>query len=704
MSAVAIDESEIVVVVMDYLKRKGFVESLVALEKESKVSMESYGKEITYLRRLMLDGQWEDLENIILPLKDEAADFDFERIQFLIHRQKFLEMLYSQSLSSAVVELVENLKQFEGKCSGQEFQQLCYCVTLPKLTDHPDFRYWTPHKGRSQCFDEVLPLLQRVYTKYNPDGKPASVAQIEVMEPNRLVTLLRQAVLYQVDNVLRHSDVKSAPQRLTLSLFKNFEIDTKHTPQTYPSNHLSTHHNPNPSPNPNLNNTGIATGIGMHNGHYPETVGAPQRQYPLASPLPHADKHVHHHPEHATPEVHGAEQRRRNACGEFDEQVKNEQVNEGVESMREKKTPLSHENKKKKKKKPELSKTQQQQQQQQQQQRPRQMQMQRDDSIFLESNALCHASHKTQDLYCIGTTSGSLLILNTEGPMRTLFKRPLLHTNGVTSLDWCTQNPRLLASGGRDKEVCVNVHSEHLLAAEREQDSRNSAWQRLVVGQLSSSATCVKFRAKSPHIISADADKWIHIWECTRAVGVALSKDLGKYIHLEDRCLGSFKHGDSVTSLSLCSQNHNILASSSLDKSVALWDLTSNSATSRYDCEDEVLKVEISSDGRQVVYGCREGKVCLLDLRNGKILWHRRTQGFRDLAWAPNERNLLSVTNNAIEMIDAASGRSVCKMKSDFERSPAALVTWRNCGSSRARFMSACGDVVQSWRATECYL
>ena len=51
-----------------------------------------------------------------------------------------------QALTPAVTELVDGLKALEAECSREEFNTLCYCLTLGSLREHPDFQGWTPEK------------------------------------------------------------------------------------------------------------------------------------------------------------------------------------------------------------------------------------------------------------------------------------------------------------------------------------------------------------------------------------------------------------------------------------------------------------------------------------------------------------------------------------------------------------------------------
>lgn len=49
----------------EYLRRRGYVSAMRALESESKVRAENLGEDAAFLRELVLDGRWEDAITLI---------------------------------------------------------------------------------------------------------------------------------------------------------------------------------------------------------------------------------------------------------------------------------------------------------------------------------------------------------------------------------------------------------------------------------------------------------------------------------------------------------------------------------------------------------------------------------------------------------------------------------------------------------------
>jgi hypothetical protein len=85
-------KSEIVLLIMDFLKSEHLDKTLVDLEIETGLNLYNYTKEIFFLRQLILEGQWSDAEEFLKPLK-EHPNFEYNSSIFEIRKQKFLELV-----------------------------------------------------------------------------------------------------------------------------------------------------------------------------------------------------------------------------------------------------------------------------------------------------------------------------------------------------------------------------------------------------------------------------------------------------------------------------------------------------------------------------------------------------------------------------------------------------------------------------------
>ncbi|CAM9547342.1 unnamed protein product [Chrysoparadoxa australica] len=97
------------------------------------------------------------------PMRGSA--FAFDRAVFEIEKQQYLELLQgkaergveeAEASEEEVSRMVSVMKSLEKKCTQSEFHSLCFCLTLPDVTCHPDYKDWTAHRGRMWCFKAVL--------------------------------------------------------------------------------------------------------------------------------------------------------------------------------------------------------------------------------------------------------------------------------------------------------------------------------------------------------------------------------------------------------------------------------------------------------------------------------------------------------------------------------------------------------------------
>jgi hypothetical protein len=77
-----------------------------------------------------------------------------------LKKEQFLELLENQEDNLLAGDLLSKLKELEEYCSKEVFNNLCYCLTLSKLKDHPDYKNWTIQQGRMECFEAAKSYLE----------------------------------------------------------------------------------------------------------------------------------------------------------------------------------------------------------------------------------------------------------------------------------------------------------------------------------------------------------------------------------------------------------------------------------------------------------------------------------------------------------------------------------------------------------------
>ncbi len=193
---ITLEEQDLLSLISGYLKSAGFHSTLAALEEETGHRHWSYGRDVQFVRDLIVKGRWDDVRRFLEPMK--RSSFDYDSSLFEVDKQVFLEALHAQTtplpeqqspVSSET--LVEILKGLEGRCTQQEFHGLCFCLTVSSLSQHPDYKNWTVHTGRYELFERLLPKLESIFpdqchrrgrSANMPDGHIVKICQLAVQQ------------------------------------------------------------------------------------------------------------------------------------------------------------------------------------------------------------------------------------------------------------------------------------------------------------------------------------------------------------------------------------------------------------------------------------------------------------------------------------------------------------------------------------------
>ncbi|XP_072367518.1 WD repeat-containing protein 47-like [Scyliorhinus torazame] len=197
-----VKEAEIIKLILDFLNSRKLHISMLSLEKESGVINGLYSDDMLFLRQLVLDGHWDEVLQFIQPLEC-MEKFDAKRFRYIILKQKFLEALCvnnavsaddePQHLEYTMQEAVKCLHVLEEYCpSKEDYSKLCLLLTLPRLTNHAEFKDWNPSTARVQCFDEACIMV----AEFIPADRKLSEAGFKASN-NRLFQLVIKGLLYE---------------------------------------------------------------------------------------------------------------------------------------------------------------------------------------------------------------------------------------------------------------------------------------------------------------------------------------------------------------------------------------------------------------------------------------------------------------------------------------------------------------------------
>lgn len=213
-------ESDIIKLILEFLEKRDFAISLLALEKETGQVNGSFNEDILFFRQLILEGHWDDALDYLEPLRGPPVQLNLKKPRFLILKHKYLELLClrdnynfdlaqlnlnreaisngggdekSQLIDYGVEQVIECLKTLEPECESQaEYRDLSLLLTLSRLEQHPDYKNWNPSLNRVHCFNEIYPLLEPFVQLSKSHLNPEETAR-----GDRLMRLLIKGLLHE---------------------------------------------------------------------------------------------------------------------------------------------------------------------------------------------------------------------------------------------------------------------------------------------------------------------------------------------------------------------------------------------------------------------------------------------------------------------------------------------------------------------------
>ncbi|KAJ2813786.1 hypothetical protein H4S07_000406 [Coemansia furcata] len=200
---------DIIRIIAQYLDSQGFTSTKVTLYDEANVKQQrenNYISDVVRLRAAVLDGEWGEVDRICASayLKDK------KHILYSVYKQQYLELIDDNEAQKAFTTLNKHLKPLEAQQSVHgEFRDLCYLLTTKSIQDAPAFRNWD---GIASARERLAEYLQSIL-EFEIVGRES---EQQHLRPNRLVTLLRQAVAYQIESCQYHAEaVPLVPSLLT---------------------------------------------------------------------------------------------------------------------------------------------------------------------------------------------------------------------------------------------------------------------------------------------------------------------------------------------------------------------------------------------------------------------------------------------------------------------------------------------------------
>ncbi|CAM9753354.1 unnamed protein product, partial [Discosporangium mesarthrocarpum] len=186
-------KQDVLSMMVQYLRNEKLFMSAVVIQDEANMktaeqqARRAQGKR---LRKSTLEGDWTLAATLITK---NVHRRHHKQYLYTLYRQEYLELIDRQEYQKAFAYLNRRLKPMEGTAAStpNEFLNLCYLLTCKSVSESAHFRSWGGVLGGREALADELARLVEVESGAALNEAP--------MPPNRLVTLLQQAVAYQVE-------------------------------------------------------------------------------------------------------------------------------------------------------------------------------------------------------------------------------------------------------------------------------------------------------------------------------------------------------------------------------------------------------------------------------------------------------------------------------------------------------------------------
>jgi len=161
------------------------------------------------LKKALLEGDWPDVDKLInKPLVKNHKAF-----LYAVYKLQFLEHIEHREYQKAFTFLAKRLKPLEHyQPHKAEFRDLCYLLSAKSITDAPSFRAWEGiQPARENLVAQFSAMLEqdRMERESPIPGVGSHGDAYAYVPPRRLLTIIHQAVAYQVEFARYHP--KRAP-------------------------------------------------------------------------------------------------------------------------------------------------------------------------------------------------------------------------------------------------------------------------------------------------------------------------------------------------------------------------------------------------------------------------------------------------------------------------------------------------------------
>jgi hypothetical protein len=161
--------------------------------------------EVKRMKKALVEGDWPEVDRLC----SKPFMRNHKTFLYSAYEQQYLEYIEHHEIQKAFTHLNKRLKPLEHlQRTPTEFRDLCYLLTSKSVQDVPSFKNW---EGIAASREKLVEMFQSMID-YDVADREGSV----YVPPGRLLTLLRQAVAYQVECSRYHT---GAPKITTQVFF-----------------------------------------------------------------------------------------------------------------------------------------------------------------------------------------------------------------------------------------------------------------------------------------------------------------------------------------------------------------------------------------------------------------------------------------------------------------------------------------------------
>ena len=190
---------DIVSMVAQWLEDAGYTAASAVLQDEANVKLhvkQVKQTQINRMRKYIIDGDWGTVETLAKKVLKPGTQAGF---LYAVHKQEYLELIERQEYQKAFAYLNTRLKPLEALSSAsgkQEFADLCYLLTCKSVRDAASFARWEGVVASREHLADQFQMTREYETAHSAARK---FADVELLPEHRLVTMLQQAVAYQME-------------------------------------------------------------------------------------------------------------------------------------------------------------------------------------------------------------------------------------------------------------------------------------------------------------------------------------------------------------------------------------------------------------------------------------------------------------------------------------------------------------------------